>query len=177
MRSRSEVINCQAVCGIGSTEQRDSSIFLPHPSPSQHGKGAALLAGPSEQPGSVQPEHRAHRLVHRLHLLDRQAPATSPSRTSGSTARMCSTITRVVVPPTSTSGRRNDSARLVEVGATIHVDSAITSSDWMTTAKRGPACSCPRSSAALSRWMSPRTDLVKLGLELACRSDVGRVVA
>src|SRR5580693_4379981 len=103
-------------------------------------------------------------------------PAKSPSRLA-STARIWSTSTRVGVPSISISGRKIAACALVEVGATISVESRIPSL-WIATAYRGPRCSCPAESLpGRSRNRSPRTDLVQLlvyGLDL---SEVGRIIA
>lgn len=67
-------------------------------------------------------------------------PAKAPSRTSGSTACVCSRRTRVRPPSTTTSGRNPAGPRDVDVGATSQVDRR-RSSDWTTTAYRTPCCS------------------------------------
>src|SRR5215470_20283271 len=98
----------------------------------------------------------------------------SPSRV-GSIATVCSTRTLVGRPLSSISGRNEAGRADVDVGATSHVNRG-SRSDWTTTAYRCPCCSWPTVfRGERSRYTSPRTQRLHVGLYPPHLGDVVRI--
>jgi hypothetical protein len=96
-------------------------------------------AAPTQRPrGSLGAEAQIPRISPRASSIVRSSvalkrPAPAPSR-SGSTTVTCSTSTRVSVPAIVIGGRKLAARALVDVGATMTVDSPRNSSAWTTMA-------------------------------------------